>query len=113
MADKVGVQNSTILRYEKGAIAKIKLPVIEAIASALHVNPDWLMGEADNPDLIASTPISCTDQRIEALEKRIAALELALKNGKDDVELYALVRKPYQPRPSLVKVGPRKAGENL
>lgn len=113
VADKVGVQNSTILRYEKGAIAKIKLPVIEAIASALHVNPDWLMGEADNPDLIASTPISCTDQRIEALEKRIAALELALKNGKDDVELYALVRKPYQPRPSLVKVGPRKAGENL
>lgn len=44
--------------------------------------------------------------QIATLEKRIAALELALKNGKDDVELYAFVRKPYQPRPSLVKVGP-------
>ena len=44
-------------------------------------------------------------QRIEALEKRIAALELALKNGKDDVEPYTLVRKPYQPRPSFVKTG--------
>ena len=64
VADKVGVQNSTILRYEKGAIKKIKLPVIEAIASALHVNPDWLMGETDDPidyddpDIIASIPLS-------------------------------------------------------
>ena len=44
-------------------------------------------------------------QRIEALEKRIAALELALKSGKEGVDLYARVRKPYQNRYTFVKVG--------
>lgn len=64
VADEVGVQNSTILRYEKGAIQKIKLPVIEAIASALHVNPSWIVGKTDDPtdyndgDLLAQIPSS-------------------------------------------------------
>ena len=35
IAQKVGVAVSTIQRYEKGKIEKIKLPVIEAIAKAL------------------------------------------------------------------------------
>lgn len=63
VADRVGVQNSTIYRYEAGKIAKIKLPVIEAIASALNVNPSWLIGTIDDPteydgDLIAQIPLS-------------------------------------------------------
>lgn len=64
VADEVGVQNSTILRYEKGVIQKIKLPVIEAIASALHVNPSWIIGKTDDPtdysdgDLLAQIPSS-------------------------------------------------------
>ena len=39
IAQKVGVAVSTIQRYEKGKIEKIKLPVIEAIAKALAVDP--------------------------------------------------------------------------
>ena len=39
VAKEVGVAVSTIQRYEKGKIEKIKLPVIEAIAKALRVNP--------------------------------------------------------------------------
>ena len=49
VAQKIGVAKSTIQRYEKGQIQKIKLPVIESIASALGVNPDWLIGNTDNP----------------------------------------------------------------
>lgn len=49
VAQKIGVAKSTIQRYEKGQIQKIKLPVIESIASALSVNPDWLIGNTDNP----------------------------------------------------------------
>ncbi|AIY81041.1 helix-turn-helix transcriptional regulator [Clostridium botulinum] len=43
VADIVGVASSTIQRYEKGLIAKMKLPVIESIAKAINVNPTWLI----------------------------------------------------------------------
>lgn len=49
VAAEVGVVPSTIQRYEKGQFEKIKVPVIEAIASALHVNPSWLIGKTDDP----------------------------------------------------------------
>ena len=47
VADKVQVQNSTIYRYEKGEIVKPKVPVIEAIASALDVTPGYLINKPD------------------------------------------------------------------
>lgn len=49
VAQKIGVAKSTVQRYEKGQIQKIKLPVVESIASALFVNPDWLIGNTDDP----------------------------------------------------------------
>lgn len=49
VAQKIGVAKSTIQRYEKGQIQKIKLPVIESIASALSVNPEWIIGNTDDP----------------------------------------------------------------
>lgn len=49
VASKVGVAKSTIMRYEKGTIEKIKLPVIESIAHALDVDPNWLIGNTDTP----------------------------------------------------------------
>lgn len=49
VAQKIGVAKSTIQRYEKGQIQKIKLPVIESIAAALSVNPDWVIGNTDDP----------------------------------------------------------------
>lgn len=48
VAAAVGVAPSTIQRYEKGKIARIKLPVIESIASALHVDPAWLLLKTDD-----------------------------------------------------------------
>lgn len=48
IAQRVGVAKSTIQRYEKGTIKKLKLPVIESIASALNVNPNWLIGNTDD-----------------------------------------------------------------
>lgn len=49
IALSVGVAKSTIQRYEKGTIQKIKLPVLESIANALDVNPNWLIGNVDKP----------------------------------------------------------------
>ena len=49
IAARVGVAKSTIQRYEKGSISKIKLPVLESIAPVLNVNPNWLIGNVDEP----------------------------------------------------------------
>ena len=57
---KVGVHKSTVLRWENGETEKIKLPVLEALASLYNVNTMWLMGydvpmkrdyKKDTPDL--------------------------------------------------------------
>jgi len=53
LGDLVGVDSSTILRYEKGEIKKIKLPVIESIAYALNVDPAWLALKSENPKITA------------------------------------------------------------
>lgn len=52
VADRVGVQNSTIYRYEKGEIKRIKLPVVEAIASALQISPGYLIGREDKKNIL-------------------------------------------------------------
>ncbi len=43
LGQKLGMNKSTIQRYENGIIKTIKLPVIEAMAKVLEVNPDWLI----------------------------------------------------------------------
>lgn len=50
VANRIGVTKSTVQRYETGKISRIKLPVIESIASALGVNPDWLIGNSETPE---------------------------------------------------------------
>lgn len=56
IAKAVGVTKSTIQRYEKGTISRIKLPVIESIARVLNVDPNWLIGNTDVP---GSSKVSC------------------------------------------------------
>ena len=53
VAQKVGVAKSTIQRYENGKIEKVKIPVIESIATALNVNPMWLVGKSDDISIYA------------------------------------------------------------
>ncbi|MGJ4851910.1 helix-turn-helix domain-containing protein [Bacillota bacterium Meth-B3] len=48
VAVAVGVATSTILRYEAGDFDKIKIPVIQSIARALGVSPDWLALKCDD-----------------------------------------------------------------
>lgn len=44
----LGMNKSTVQRYEAGKIAKIKIPVIKEIATALAVSPEWLLLESDD-----------------------------------------------------------------
>jgi DNA-binding XRE family transcriptional regulator len=45
IASDIGVAKSTIQRYENGLISKPKLPVLQAIADSLRVNPAWISGQ--------------------------------------------------------------------
>lgn len=47
IASSIGVAISTVQRYETGSIEKIKLPIVEAIARVLNVDPNWLCGKTD------------------------------------------------------------------
>lgn len=53
LAQKIGVADSTVKRYEEGEINKIKLPIIECIANALNVNPMWLIGKSNEKEYAA------------------------------------------------------------
>ena len=53
IANSIGVAISTVQRYEAGSIEKIKLPVVEAIARVLNVDPNWLCGKTDKMSPIA------------------------------------------------------------
>lgn len=42
--NKVGVNKSTVLRWENGMTEKFKIPTLEILAEFYDVNPSWLMG---------------------------------------------------------------------
>lgn len=57
LAKKLGLNKSTIQRYETGKVMKIKIPVIDAMAKALNVNPAWLSDKSDNREPYLSEQI--------------------------------------------------------
>lgn len=61
VAQEIGVAKSTVMRYEKGTIKKIKLPVIEAIARVLRVNPAWLCFKSENMDPDTNKSVTLDD----------------------------------------------------
>lgn len=68
VADNVGVTKSTIQRYETGKIGTPKLPVIQAIARALNVNPAWLVGKSEKMLPAASSATSLGMEKIPLLK---------------------------------------------
>ena len=61
VAQEIGVAKSTVQRYEKGTIDKIKLPVIEAIARVLKANPAWICFKSENMDPDANRSVTFDD----------------------------------------------------
>ena len=48
LAEKVGLNRTTIMRYETGDVQNISTKKLFQIADALDVNVDWLMGYDEN-----------------------------------------------------------------
>jgi len=101
IAAEIGVAKSTVSRYESGNIEVLKLPVIEAIARVLHVDPAWLVGKADKMDVTKPAKVTeddikfalfggseeITDEMYEEVKRFAAyvrAREMEKKGGTDD-----------------------------
>lgn len=88
IATSVGVARSTVQRYEKGSIAKIKLPVLQSIAGALNVNPNWLIGNTDDPT--SAIPQYSAASTLTAAEQQLVNDYRSLnEEGQDKVSEYA------------------------
>ena len=59
LGNRLNLNKSTIQRYESGIISSIKLPVLQAIAQQLNVNPDWLALKTD--EMGSYNPVSVSD----------------------------------------------------
>lgn len=66
IANEIGVAKSTIQRYENGLIIKPKLPVLQAIADSLNVNPAWLSGQ-EVPMIIDESLSNIINNRLKEL----------------------------------------------
>ena len=99
LADKLNFTKATIYRYESGDIKAIKLPVIEAIADILQVNPAWLIGKS---------PIKYIDRVTEPIAVKTPDARGALSDiiqlllNVDDVE-YNKEKMTPEERLSLIK----------
>lgn len=47
LAKELGLNKSTIQRYETGQVQRIKIPVLAAMAKILNVSPEWLSNKVD------------------------------------------------------------------
>ena len=48
LAEALGINTTTIYRYETAEFKSVKSPILHAIADYLNVNPHYLIGATDN-----------------------------------------------------------------
>ncbi len=46
----VGVNKSTVMRWERGDTGKINMPTLQFLAEHFHVSPEWLSGDSDTAE---------------------------------------------------------------
>ncbi len=77
LAEAIGVNRSTIFRYENGEIENVPLKSIEPIAKALHCTPAYLLGWESQTD--EEKPAPSEEDR---LNQEIMNLFLSLSEEK-------------------------------
>lgn len=94
IADELGLNKSTIQRYEAGTIEKIKQPIIEAIAKLLNVNSCWLVGTSEEKTVKSDDYSSTqTEKRLKLLARHLDEIpeenrNKILKNFEDTIDTY-------------------------
>ena len=86
LAHRIHVADSTIMRYEKGQINKIKIPVIEAIATALNVNPMWIIGQSDKKS-VSDMKMGWKDKKPKVIDLQAELEKLLQQMNADDTTI--------------------------
>ena len=96
VAEKMGVNTSTVQRYEAGTIDNTKKLVLEGLAEALHVTVEWLKGETDSyeSDITDNKELLIRD----SMERILGKLPYDLTNEEDafSKDLLLLMLKQYE-----------------
>lgn len=58
VARRVGVNRATVMRWEKGIIQNLGRDKIAALAAALQVTPEYLLGWTDDPGIQMETDLA-------------------------------------------------------
>lgn len=87
VARQVGVNRATIMRWETGAIQNLGRDKIAALAAALHVTPEYLLGWTDEPGLqmetsLAAATADLTQEEAASVLNYIAFLKAQRKKGR-------------------------------
>lgn len=96
VAERMDVNKSTIQRYESGTIDNSKKLVIEGLAVALHVTPEWLRGETDE---LSSDKTDGTFIKIEdSMKKILGSYPLNVSSDENDFseKILLLFLKEYE-----------------
>ncbi len=85
LADKVGVNRSTISRYESGTYKKISYKMLDQIAQVLDMTDDYLWARTDDPHESLQNEYDDETERAIALFRRLspdqkAAVETIMKS---------------------------------
>jgi len=82
LAEKLNLAASSVTRYERGEIERVKMPIIESIGKATGVNPAWLCGMVDEPEP-KTYYISKETQELAQTMKENAELRILFDAAKD------------------------------
>ena len=80
VARRVGVSRTTVLRWETGEIRNLGRDKIAALATALNVSPEYLLGWTDDPSIrmaadLASATADLSPDEIQSVLNYIAFLK--------------------------------------
>lgn len=86
VAQKVGVHNSTVQRWENGKISNLGRDKIASLAAALQVSPEYLLGWADDPDIkyqenLAVALADLTTEEIDSVLNYISFIKTQRRRG--------------------------------
>lgn len=91
----LGLNKSTIQRYESGKVSRIKLPILESIADELGVNPEYLALESDDRINYEKTnenlevPLDVL-RHFDGDAEKVYDYEQTIKNGIDNEQQFTL-----------------------
>ena len=95
LAEKMDVNKSTIQRYEKGTIDNTKKLIVEGLASALYVTPEYMRGETDTYESVIQN--KRTLEILDAMEevRKTIPLGISMRDSEFAENLLLLLLKEY------------------